>query len=536
MMSINRLKEVVALCTVIGWALLLGVTTTHRRPDLLYSADYLFGDQGVNLLVAETILSGGLPYQDVAYPYGPLPAYIHTGFAALFGNSIATYLGYMQTFSLLHLVLLYLAVRRFYSQLVAGVVCVLAFTPTMLIPGALFGAYTNAAYIPVERCLLTGLLLVYVAPARRSFGRAAMIGLIFGVLQFTKFASCVFAGGALVVLDLLLLWSAGSGCNVYRHWIRISLTTLCAFAAVESVRVGLAFTLLTPEIAWDMVWPAFAGQLYITVPLGLKRPGWVNAAYFVGQQLTPVAGLIISAIGLVQLTVLTRRDSTSVASRCGDQSVLLLLPLFYGLCAVAYFGHVHTYIQYGWCLMLGVPYTLARVGLGAKCLATVVALPCVLMTLKVALFNPTLASRESFRLPNGEVLFMEPTAAAAVVGIHRECEQLRLRDASGRRERLLIYPQGAGYHYFFRSPRVSRHVWYIPYYVRPYDAPAIAAALDTTLAIVVMNADDLVTVQHLIDQPMVFPPDIARALLCQLGQPVAVTPNCAIFPIGQSPK
>jgi len=520
------MKELIALGAVITWAFLLGVTSLLHRPEQLYSSDYLFGDQGVNLLVADTITSGGLPYRDVAYPYGPLPIYIYAGLTELCGNRIPTYYCYMLVWSLLHLALLYLAVRRFCSRLVTSIVGVLAFVPTMLIPGAMVGGYANAAYIPVERCLLTALVLVYVAPSRRSYGRATLIGLFLGALQFTKFGGCFFVGGAIVILDLLLLRAEKEGSRNHTRWIKISLTTLAAFVAVEFVRAGLAFSFLNSEIAWDVVWPTFAARAYTTLSPDTRRPGWVNLSYFLGQQLTAFVGLIFSVIGLAHLALLTRSSSFSDPSPRGDEAALLLLPLFYCISAAAYFGHVHTYIQYAWCLMLAIPYALPRLGIAAKAITTVVALPCALLMLKSVLFSPLPPDVAPVRLPNGDTVFTDPPTSMAIEGIERECERLRLQDVSGQRNKVLILPQGAGYHYYFHYPRISRNVWYINYYFRPYDGPAFLAALDTTLAIVFVGTDD-----KYIDNPLVFPPDIAQAIRSRLGPPVAVTPHCSVFPV-----
>ncbi|MCS6977484.1 MAG: hypothetical protein NZM31_10820, partial [Gemmatales bacterium] len=79
-------RESASLGAVIIWTTFLSTATLILRPDRLFTADFLFGDHGVNLLVADTILTGGKLYEDVAYPYGWMPAYLYAGAAGLFGN------------------------------------------------------------------------------------------------------------------------------------------------------------------------------------------------------------------------------------------------------------------------------------------------------------------------------------------------------------------------------------------------------------------------------------------------------------------
>lgn len=101
---------------------------------------------------------------------------------------------------------------------------------------------------------------------------------------------------------------------------------------------------------------------------------------------------------------------------------------------------------------------------------------------------------------------------------------------------MLIYPLGAGYHYFFGPPLFSRHAWYITHYVRPYDVPALVAALDRTLAFVAVYAKGPSDAVQFVDDPAIFPPDAAMAVRPRLGVPVAVGPRCWVVPIGEPPK
>ena len=85
----------------ISLRLAVGSPFVHPHPAL--NVDYLFGDEGHNLLVADTLLSGGRLYRDVFSQYGPIPAYLHALFARILGNTPFAYLSYLALVSDQHL-------------------------------------------------------------------------------------------------------------------------------------------------------------------------------------------------------------------------------------------------------------------------------------------------------------------------------------------------------------------------------------------------------------------------------------------------
>lgn len=212
----------------------------------------------------------------------------------------------------------------------------------------------------------------------------------------------------MVALDLLVQRAEGGGRAAYLRWARLALVTLAGFAAAEGVRAVLAFALLPTDIAWDVVWPAFAGRYYATIPGEIRWPLWVNARFFVGQQLTPAVGLAFSAAGLLRLVASPAGGRDVDLPRRHDRAALLLLPLFYLLCSTAYFGHVHNFYQYAWCLVLGVPYTLARLGAGVK-VAAAAGLPCALLMTKATFLPPPRSPASNCsRSPTGRFSMLPP--------------------------------------------------------------------------------------------------------------------------------
>ena len=61
--------SLVALATAINGLFLL------RRPDMVFDLRFLFGEEGINLVLADRLLAGGLLYRDFSIPYGPLGTY-----------------------------------------------------------------------------------------------------------------------------------------------------------------------------------------------------------------------------------------------------------------------------------------------------------------------------------------------------------------------------------------------------------------------------------------------------------------------------
>ncbi|MCS7017366.1 MAG: hypothetical protein NZM42_14785, partial [Gemmatales bacterium] len=480
------------------------------------------------------ILTGGKLYEDVAYPYGWMPAYLYAGAAGLFGNGAGTYVGFMTFMSTVHIIMVYASIRRFQSAIMAACVCILGFLPVMHMPAALFGSYMNAAYIPIERCLLTALALVYRSPSQRSERDALLLGGLLGLMQFTKFGGCFFAGAAVVVLDMLTLRIQGVGRPGYFRWIRLSLVTLVGFLAIEAIRIALAFGTLPKAIAQDVVWPAYTARLYSTVDSSYYWPSWISARFFVGQQLPCAVGLVLSGAGLLRLVAsAVLRDKTEASH--ADEKALLLLPLFYFLATVKYMGHVHTFYQYAWCLMFGVPYALVHLR-SVKALAVAALLiPATMLMLKATFVNRPPHDIKILLLPNGEVLYCDPETVATAEGIQREYTRLGTV-GTGQPDKVLIYRIGAGYHFYFNLPRFSRHVWYIPYYVRPYDAPALLDSLSDTRAFVVLGVPEPDEAMRFMEDPLIFPPEVAEAAAPRMGTPLKIGKGNWVIPINSAPK
>jgi hypothetical protein len=92
-------------------AAVLGGAAIARRPDLTANESFLFGDQSLNILIADHILRGDRLYADIFSPYGPVAPYLHAAFAAVAGNSIAAYNLLLLILTLVNVVLAYVLIR-----------------------------------------------------------------------------------------------------------------------------------------------------------------------------------------------------------------------------------------------------------------------------------------------------------------------------------------------------------------------------------------------------------------------------------------
>src|SRR5204862_7992000 len=82
----------------------------------------LFGDSGVNFLVAGRLAAGDRLYRDVQYPYGPVSAYLYAAYTLAAGNSPASYAWFERVGSLAHIALVMVLLLRYTRPAVAAAV------------------------------------------------------------------------------------------------------------------------------------------------------------------------------------------------------------------------------------------------------------------------------------------------------------------------------------------------------------------------------------------------------------------------------
>ena len=165
---------------------------------------------------------------------------------------------------------------------------------------------------------------------------------------------------------------------------------------------------------------------------------------------------------------------------------VLTLALFYGVASLKYFGHTHVFLQYAWMLMVPTILLYDLAGQRAQIFILVSLLPGWL-SLGYLLHHPPTGAQVAGAgcqqgcpfLPGWTILPLLSSARTLVSATLGKAAIPDLRIPS------LIVPVGAGPAYYYRVPHFSRHLWYIPQYVRPYDTPELIRKLDQAAAVIV---------------------------------------------------
>ena len=464
---------VAAVLTVIT----LGIAVCSRRAAL--NSDFLFGDEGHNLLIAQTLLSGGRLYRDVFSQYGPIPAYAHALLAKLFGNTPFTYLCYLTLVSVVNVTLAYVLARKAANVGVAACVA-LAVAALSVEPGSLVGGSTAAAYLPLERTLLLLVALSWKSPHRRSLRRAILLGCLLGIWQGVKFGGAVFAGAAIVLMDAVSLYDAGWSPARRRAWIESLAAIGGSFAAVQTVWIIWAFAALKPALALDVVWPLYMLRQYDEwVSPDLRWIPWHGWRLMLGQYLLPAAA---GAISFMALNRWRRAVAARPASGGGDGVIdagAVFVPLcFFLLAFFFYFRMVHHFRQFMWTLVPAAAWELERRSGTMRAVTAALWTPGLAMVLKVALLPAAAVPSTAVVLPSGGTLYTSPPMADRI----RFLQRFATVEAHGAP--VLIAGCRSGFVSQFAIAHLARRTCWDNSVSRPDDEAEARAALDQTVALV----------------------------------------------------
>lgn len=449
-------------------ALLLGAIVMLRRPDLVFTGDFLTHDQGVQLLIGDRLSSGALLYRDVAYPYGPVPAYLLAAVTRLCGMSATVYLSLVCVVGAGFLTVLTHALRQHVDRVTAASVALLGVLPLTATPGAVLGGYTNNSYIGIERLVLALQVLSWESPDRRSVTAAVRMGLLFGAWQLVKFGGAAVGIAAWLIVDALSVWRHAESFG-WRPYLRCTSLTLGVFGAVEACRWATLFAVLPYDVAWDVAWPAYTAQLYETIAASAKRIGPASITEFATQWLPALMGAVLSA--WIAAAALARRGERR-------HLALLLPPAFYLVASLGYFGHGHTVRQYVWTLVPAAAVLLQGRTRPLQLVATAAVAPAVALALKIALTSHPAADRHPVAMPNGDQLWLDPTHAAQVPRV--------LAAMTSSPVPFAITATG-GLYFYARAALPTRHPWLLPRYVRPYEHRMTSNTLHTRGSVLILD-------------------------------------------------
>jgi hypothetical protein len=458
-------REWLATAAVVALAGVVGVLHITRRPDLNFNMGYVTGEDGNQLYRADRLNGGAMLYRDVACQYGYIPAHLYAVFTRIAGNTIMTNRVWHLLTSLVCVGMMFRLLRTSAPLIGAMAATLLVAVPFLLVPGGVLGTYTTFEHTSLERMCLLGLMLSWTPPDHRTARVALTQGLVLGLWQGIKFGGAFFAGAALIAVDVIwLLRTSGN----WRAWLRRELVALAAFVAVEALWIALAVSTLSPDLAFDTLWPAYIGRAYV----GLEGLGWHGAAEFVGRLMVPFTCAVLGSFALV-------RWISSGTTRAPATFIGLF---FYAFASAGYFGHVHLFYLWAWAVVPAGIAGLVSLSVAPRLAFSVALLPAFLLMLKIACVNVPSPELTPATLPTGERIWAT-SADAAVLS----------RFAELPREPGFVLGAfgwgGGGFHFYFnrayglRNPMVTWPAF------RPYDVDDLERNLSRISGVVMLDAE-----------------------------------------------
>lgn len=473
-------KRVLYGAATVFVSLALGAISRHIQPELWQGREMLFFDSGVSPYIADRLMHGAKLYQDITYPYGPLPAYLYTAFALLFGNTISTYTLWSQCTSALCLALVFAFLSRHIHAGWAALFTLVCFLPVMQVPGGLQNIPLTSAYVPLERLAMLALLLLWRPAPERSTARLVSMGIVLGLWQTVKFGGAAFGFGAVAVVDVLTLWFTGAAVNrqAVLALARQYLPLLLGGCAIEALYLVWAYSTLPVDIASDLVLPAYVALGYQGL---MRETGYHRFPYIAPVDLNPRSFLRLYLLYLLSFLIASVGFAALIWNRLHGRmssSAAHLAPwiglMFYYLGATSYLGHEYHFLQYAWLMMLPVPLVVvSRAGWQRIALAMALSFPFVGIchVAELGLRHGGLsAGWRAWPLPNGEEVFVTDEEASGLQKLSATLHDQGIRpDDPGARGKLLIVSNGAGFYTFWGAPPFLRNVWYLPLFMRPRD-------------------------------------------------------------------
>jgi hypothetical protein len=520
----------VVLLMAVGFGLSTAAIVGRSGP-VSQSIGFLFGDEGHDLLVAQTLLSGGSLYRDVFSQYGPIPAYAHAAAAWLFGNTPLTYLFFLAALSSLNVGLAYTLIRRAANLPVAVSVTAMGVVPVALIPGSLTGGYTGAAYGPIERAMLLLVALAWTAAGRRSIKRSLLIGCLLGTWQGIRFGGATVAAGAILIIDACSVGFDGFSRASLRAWALSLVAIGWAFCAVEATWALYAFSTLPSGVALDALWPSFMLQSYTWVAPELRWLSWGGWRLMIVQYLLPLSAAVLGLAGLRRWSIASPGSGTDdrVPSVRADQGAVFILTCFYVIGCCYYFRMVHHFRAFMWALVPAAAWELQRRGGIVRAAVACFWFPGLAIMVRsiLAPAAPLLPPPVRVNLPTGGAIY----TSAPMAGRIRFLERFVAEEAHG--SPVLLVPRrfgsASGWHYAYHVAHATRQTsFYASNLIRPYEEDAFIAALGRTVAFIECDDDWGKGELPEVTPDLIFSPAVSRAIISRL-EPWKSEAGCRVY-------
>jgi hypothetical protein len=414
---------------------------------------HVINDPGSFLYAIDLWRAGGRLYHDFWWQYGPLSLAWYRCFAAFLGNtplSLVVAAGTAMGCAWVVLASLWMRVLGpWLGWAFAAVVLLPAMTPACL-----FFA-NNGPNGALEALIFSGLAWVLSGGGAR---RPWLAGVLLGLLQWVRFGPHLVAGLAVLVLFCLV-----------RSRPVFSSAWRCAAAYLLVLAPLAAWFLcaLPPAGAADQLWPSFMVKHY-QLTYGEAALGRFPLPWVSGDALF---AWLAAAVGLVGLAGWATRARVRP-----EFAGMLFPPLFFALGCVFLFRTHFLVLGHAWMCLVALPAFLAsggRLPWVAGALGACVAAANLAMVARVASEENSWHARPG-TLPNGQQLWFHGQDGGDFAAL---AKFLRTAGPGGREPTVAVFYYGGGIHHFFNVGIVGRHWWFMPEFVRPWEAAEVAEQL-----------------------------------------------------------
>jgi hypothetical protein len=408
---------------------------------------FIINDPG-SFVYAVDLWRAGRLYHDFWWQYGPLGLAWYRGFAAVLGNTPLSY------------------------QVAAGAAIGTAWAIIALmwmralgpvVGWALASAVLLPAMIPVgPNGAVEALLFSALAWVLSSGGGARLqpwvVGALLGLLQWVRFGPHLAAGLAVAAVWVL------RGDRPLLSW---AWRCAAAYLAVLAPLAAWYLAALPAPGAIDQLWPSFMVRHYeVTYGAG----GWLR--YLLPWASAPALSLWLAlGVGLFAAAC-----SLGRLRAYPELAGLLFAPLFFAFGCVFLFRTPFSLLGHSWMCLIALP---AGVRLCGRLRWAAVLLAGAAVLGNVKMYAGFAAEEREWRarpwvLPNGQSLWFHGTERRDYAGL---AAFLKAAPAGGTQPTLAVFYYGGGIHHFFNAGHIGRHWWFMPEFVRPWEADEVATQL-----------------------------------------------------------
>lgn len=437
------------------------------QPAHVFNATrFILYDQGSYLYVVDRLNHGEALYRDLNWQYGPLAAGWYWLWAQAGGNSplvqVLASAGLMAAaWWLLAGLTLDAMGRR------AGTLWALAGLLPVMSPSGINAI--NGPHGALEMFLLASLAWL-LAKCPRGNRRAWGLGLLLGVLQCVRFGPHAVAFLALLVLEA---WTLRAAVPTRREWLKQMGgwlgRVLLAYAIMGAALAAYYRSALPWAGMLEQLWPSHMRAHYAAT-YTQRWPEWPGVAGLFTVWLPVLCGLA----GVAAWLWSGRKAHPTNAAHPVVLAGLAIGPLYWIIGGLFLFRNDYSLMGHLWLTWPGVAVGWAPAGPRMRIGLALLLLPALgahVFALKTVWQEERAWQAKAQVMPNGQRLWFRPSEARRFA---------ELGDALGgnlAEKKLAVFIAGGGVHYFYGTQRVGRHWWYLPGFVRPWEAAAAEQAL-----------------------------------------------------------